>query len=383
MKQLLTINGTAFEAGKDTYRIGRGSDCDILLPEDDQMASRMHARLSLSGEGLWVVADLGSVNGTFVNGAKIQKATVLKEGDCIQAGGTEIVLGVPAPKAPPRGSAHVAAQPSIPAPAPPRSSPTLAGPSFVVRPSQEAQTTASHQVTSASSPTSMGIAPPSYSASPTLPPIPSPTMDSDVPAFLTKQAKSVEAPDRAGHMPPIARPPDPYILGADLNSGAAEPPQATPPLSPPQETAGGSEAMAGTFLALLTAVGLLISFALPWFSLSLLGLNIASPNYFQILFFAWDLIRIGRNVPMELMLALVPGLLLIVSVSAVAVKGSGQGILLASVGGLGVIFGAFMISRMGEAIRLAGIGFYLFLFVSLCGLALGLVRFLMHSKGEG
>jgi hypothetical protein len=62
--------------------IGRAADLDMVLVED--MVSRKHARLSLSPDSI-SIADLGSTNGTFVNGEKVQSAR-LNEGDRILIG---------------------------------------------------------------------------------------------------------------------------------------------------------------------------------------------------------------------------------------------------------------------------------------------------------
>jgi hypothetical protein len=62
--------------------IGRSSDLDMVLVED--MVSRKHAKISTQN-GQVVIQDLGSTNGTFVNGEKIKK-TRLKEGDRILIG---------------------------------------------------------------------------------------------------------------------------------------------------------------------------------------------------------------------------------------------------------------------------------------------------------
>ena len=62
--------------------IGRSSDLDMVLVED--MVSRKHARISMQGEQIWI-EDLGSTNGTFVNGEKIKRAR-LKEGDRVLIG---------------------------------------------------------------------------------------------------------------------------------------------------------------------------------------------------------------------------------------------------------------------------------------------------------
>src|ERR1700730_2231987 len=62
--------------------IGRSSELEMVLAED--MVSRKHAKLSL-GEGKITISDLGSTNGTFVNGEKVDRAQ-LKEGDRILIG---------------------------------------------------------------------------------------------------------------------------------------------------------------------------------------------------------------------------------------------------------------------------------------------------------
>ena len=54
--------------------IGRSPDCDLVL--DDLMVSRQHARLHREHDGTWVLEDLHSANGTFVNGNRVQCTTV-------------------------------------------------------------------------------------------------------------------------------------------------------------------------------------------------------------------------------------------------------------------------------------------------------------------
>lgn len=75
--------------------IGRSSELDMVLVED--MVSRKHAKLSLA-PGQIAIADLGSTNGTFVNGEKVKRA-VLKEGDRILIG-TSILKLVSVTRAP-------------------------------------------------------------------------------------------------------------------------------------------------------------------------------------------------------------------------------------------------------------------------------------------
>lgn len=64
------------------FIVGRSSDLDMVLVED--MVSRKHAKISTKS-GQVIITDMGSTNGTFVNGEKIQK-TRLKEGDRILIG---------------------------------------------------------------------------------------------------------------------------------------------------------------------------------------------------------------------------------------------------------------------------------------------------------
>jgi hypothetical protein len=63
--------------------IGRSSDLDMVLVED--MVSRKHAKITCQ-DGKVMIEDLGSTNGTFVNGEKIARAARLKEGDRILIG---------------------------------------------------------------------------------------------------------------------------------------------------------------------------------------------------------------------------------------------------------------------------------------------------------
>lgn len=68
--------------------IGRGSECQIQI--GDLRASREHAKFVFS-EGLWMIIDLGSRNGTLVNRSKTDSA-VLSDGDAIRIGDTGLVF---------------------------------------------------------------------------------------------------------------------------------------------------------------------------------------------------------------------------------------------------------------------------------------------------
>jgi hypothetical protein len=67
--------------------IGRGGENDIAL--DDDFASARHARVEPRRDGVWV-ADIGSTNGTYVNGARIAKPRRLAPGDVIRVGGIDL-----------------------------------------------------------------------------------------------------------------------------------------------------------------------------------------------------------------------------------------------------------------------------------------------------
>ena len=75
--------GNAYPLHGETMTIGRGSDNQIIL--DDPQVSRSHARLTWQGN-TYLLEDLGSVNGTWVNGARIKSPVLLRPGDSIAVG---------------------------------------------------------------------------------------------------------------------------------------------------------------------------------------------------------------------------------------------------------------------------------------------------------
>ena len=66
---------------KDTLLVGREDDCEIVIPS--RQVSRSHARLTLSEEGV-LLEDLGSKNGTHINGKPLEEPVYLQDGDIIQ-----------------------------------------------------------------------------------------------------------------------------------------------------------------------------------------------------------------------------------------------------------------------------------------------------------
>src|SRR5690349_20264069 len=78
-----------FELNVGSILIGRLPECDVNL--DDGLISRMHARISVQSDAV-VVEDLHSTNGVYVNGLRVGHSTVLREGDRILVGTTELSL---------------------------------------------------------------------------------------------------------------------------------------------------------------------------------------------------------------------------------------------------------------------------------------------------
>src|ERR1700742_1995930 len=75
----------------DSFLIGRSPDAHLYLP-DDRFFSRNHCLLEINPPHSYV-RDLGSTNGTFVNGKRVREA-YLQNGDRIQGGETILVVEV-------------------------------------------------------------------------------------------------------------------------------------------------------------------------------------------------------------------------------------------------------------------------------------------------
>ncbi len=105
--------GATFSLEGDQLVIGRDSASAIAI--NDAEVSRKHARLTFQG-GKYVIEDLGSTNGTFVNGQRLVSPVVLKSGDVISLG-EQIVLMYEALAIDP-GETVISARKSIPRPAP-------------------------------------------------------------------------------------------------------------------------------------------------------------------------------------------------------------------------------------------------------------------------
>ncbi len=75
---------------RDSVVIGRAPDCDVVI--QDLKASRRHCQLTRKTDG-FLLEDLGSRNGTLVNGAKITQPLLLKANQTFQIGDTMFYLG--------------------------------------------------------------------------------------------------------------------------------------------------------------------------------------------------------------------------------------------------------------------------------------------------
>jgi hypothetical protein len=71
------------------FTIGRESACDMTLTDDT--VSRWHASLERKADG-WLLADLGSTNGTRLNGWRVNDPTIVRPGDMVSFGRVTFVL---------------------------------------------------------------------------------------------------------------------------------------------------------------------------------------------------------------------------------------------------------------------------------------------------
>jgi hypothetical protein len=81
--------GEAYDLG-DELTIGRAPGCAVALATDN-FVSQVHARVFRRGDEYWV-EDLGSTNGTLLNGRKMSSAAPVQRGDRVQVGRTVLEL---------------------------------------------------------------------------------------------------------------------------------------------------------------------------------------------------------------------------------------------------------------------------------------------------
>jgi hypothetical protein len=80
-------DGRAYQIDSAAVTVGRGNANDI--PLDDEFASTVHARVEARPDGVWL-EDVGSTNGTAVNGVVIEQPRKLAPGDVIRIGETDL-----------------------------------------------------------------------------------------------------------------------------------------------------------------------------------------------------------------------------------------------------------------------------------------------------
>jgi FHA domain len=92
--RLVVLESPALDGG-DVYAldiqpltVGRGTNNDVALP-GDEYASGRHARFERRRDGVWL-EDIGSTNGTFVNGIRLTRERRLAPGDVVRIGETDL-----------------------------------------------------------------------------------------------------------------------------------------------------------------------------------------------------------------------------------------------------------------------------------------------------
>jgi len=96
--KLVVLKSPALDAGEEVpvdslpVAVGRGGQNEVPL-DGDEFASAQHARFESKRDGLWV-EDVGSTNGTFVNGARVTTPRRLTKGDVVRVGQTDFRVEV-------------------------------------------------------------------------------------------------------------------------------------------------------------------------------------------------------------------------------------------------------------------------------------------------
>jgi hypothetical protein len=80
--------GDEFSVDSAPLTVGRGDQNDVAI-DGDEFASARHVRFEPRHDGVWV-QDLGSTNGTYVNGVRIDGARRLAPGDIVRVGETDL-----------------------------------------------------------------------------------------------------------------------------------------------------------------------------------------------------------------------------------------------------------------------------------------------------
>jgi pSer/pThr/pTyr-binding forkhead associated (FHA) protein len=148
--------GTKIEVS-DELVIGRHAEGVGRLADDVEI-SRRHARLARAGSG-FVVEDLGSTNGTFLNGRRIEAPELLSVGDEIELGGTRMIVQVSA-----------TTPPATPSPPPPGHDTPPSTPGLTPPPAPEGEAVAAEDAVEPGPPPTEPLAPEEQPSEPAAPP---------------------------------------------------------------------------------------------------------------------------------------------------------------------------------------------------------------------
>ncbi len=92
--RLVVLKSPALKEGEErlldsrALTLGRGGQNDVKLDKDEFTSAR-HAKIEPRRDGVWV-EDIGSTNGTYVNGARLTRERKLSPGDVVRVGETEL-----------------------------------------------------------------------------------------------------------------------------------------------------------------------------------------------------------------------------------------------------------------------------------------------------
>lgn len=84
-----SLQGTTLALGQATILIGRAPECTLVL--EDDYASNRHARFTFN-QGVWMIEDLGSTNGTFLGRSRVEAPTPVDPGVPVRIGRTVLEL---------------------------------------------------------------------------------------------------------------------------------------------------------------------------------------------------------------------------------------------------------------------------------------------------
>lgn len=214
---------------EDELVIGRHATGAGRLDADEEI-SRQHARISREATGDYAIEDLGSSNGTFVNGLRIQSPRLLEVGDSIEAGATTLVVREILQPQPADAGRTVlsaapveASNPTVMAPVPA----APASPSLSPPPVEPANLTVLAPVPSAPASSSAPPSPTSSSASPPLasPSASPPPASSSAPPASPSSPPPLAVESTSTGAPPPAEPADqgrPLALSLEIDFDARE-----------------------------------------------------------------------------------------------------------------------------------------------------------------